>query len=74
MKVRIPYVINPEGHWYSGGGKNAEKEPDWGFLMDCADDEVAHSDYQRGWITVDLPLPSSEVEVEGEAVKAGEGK
>lgn len=67
MKVRIPFVINPEGRWASGGYPGIEKDPDWGFLMDQADDESSNSDYQKGWIEVDLPMPAATVEVTGSA-------
>lgn len=65
MKVRVPFVVNHEGKWAAGGYPGIEKEPDWGFLMDQADNDESNSDYQRGWIEVDLPLPSAEVVVEG---------
>ncbi len=67
MKVRIPFVINPEGRWAAQSYTN-EKEADWGFMMDCADGGVdSSSDYQRGWIEVDLPVPSV-VTVDGTAM------
>jgi hypothetical protein len=66
MKVRIPFVVNPEGKWAAGGYPGIEKDPDWGFLMDQADDgEEANSDYQRGWIEVDLPQPQATVSAVG---------
>ena len=67
MKVRIPFVINTAGSWYAGGGRGAAKEPDFGFLMDMADNGESSSDYQQGWIEVDLPMPSV-VTVEGSAL------
>lgn len=68
MKVRIPFVINPEGRWCASGYPGAQKEPDWGFLMDMADNgEDSASDYQKGWIEVNLPVPQSLVTVEGSA-------
>lgn len=67
MKVRIPFVVNPEGRWAAGGYPGAEKDPDWGFLMDQADGDESNSDYQKGWIEVDLPVPRSAVTVEGTA-------
>lgn len=71
MKVRIPFVINPAGKWYAGGGRNAVKEPDFGFLMDMADDSESTScDFTEGWIEVDLPVPQS-VQVEGTATLLG---
>lgn len=66
MKIRIPFVVNPEGRWAAGGQPGCEKEPDFGFLMDQADNgEDSCSDYQKGWITVDLPVPPSTVEIDG---------
>jgi hypothetical protein len=73
MKVRIPFVINPAGRWYAGGGRNAEKEPDFGFLMDMADSgDTTGSDFLEGWIEVDLPVPAS-VTVEGTAILRRDG-
>lgn len=65
MKVRIPFVVNPEGKWAAGGYPGCEKDPDWGFLMDQADNDESNSDYQKGWIEVDLPVPQSAITVDG---------
>lgn len=65
MKVRIPFVVSHEGNWAAAGYPGIEKDPDWGFLMDQADDGGSGHEYQKGWIEVDLPLPPAEVVVEG---------
>lgn len=67
MKVRIPFVVNPKGRWAASGYPGCEDVPDWGFLMDQADNgEDSSSDYQRGWVTVDLPEPQYLAEVDGD--------
>jgi len=75
MKVRIPFVVNPAGRWAAGGYPGIEQDPDWGFLMDQADGEEANSDFQKGWIEVDLPEPPKIVEVTGKAaLKTAQGE
>lgn len=68
MKVRIPFAISPSGKWCAYGYPNAEQEPDWDMIEEVADNGGDFTtDYQRGWITVDLPLPTEAIEVSGDA-------
>lgn len=70
LKVRIPAVISPDGRWCAQGFQT-DGEPDWGFMMECADGEGDPlSNYQHIWITVELPIPE-DAEVTG-TVEASE--
>lgn len=67
MRVRIPFVVSPTGKWAAYGYPSAQKELDWSMVEEIADNGEMESTYQRGWITVDLPVPKSVVEVQGDA-------
>lgn len=66
MKVRIPAIISASGKWCVYGFPGAEIEPDWSMLEETADNGEMDSQYQRLWITVDLPLPAQTIEVDAE--------
>lgn len=67
MKVRIPFVVNAAGKWAAYGYPSAQKDPDWVMVEEVADNGEFESDYQRGWIEVDLPVPAT-VSITGTAM------
>jgi hypothetical protein len=64
MKVRIPFVVNPDGKWCAYGYPT-DGDPDWDMCMEMADNGDAEYNYQRGFIEVDLPVPPKEITVQG---------
>lgn len=69
MIVKIPFVISSSGKWCAYGYPGAQLDPDWPMVEEVADNGEMDSQYQRGWITVDLPQPKELVEVDGVAEK-----
>ena len=65
MKVRIPAVIAPNGKWAAYGYPSAQDEPDWSMIEEVADNGDPQYDYQRIWITVEIPVPEA-LEVTGD--------
>lgn len=68
MRVRIPYVVSADGRWCAYGYPEAQRDPDWSMMEEVADngaDDLPR--YQRGWIDVDLQIPTDPPDIEGHA-------
>lgn len=68
MIVRIPYVISADGRWCASGDKESNQHPDWLLMEEIADGGKEFAHYQRGWIEVDLPVPSDIPDIKGRAI------
>ena len=68
IKVRIPAVVAPDGRWSAYGYPGAMKEPDWSMVEEVADNGEPCYEYQRMWITVELPLPEV-LEIEASSIR-----
>lgn len=67
IKVRIPAVVSPDGKWCAYGYPGAMEDPDWSMVEWVADNGEPTYEYQRIWITAELPVPEA-VEIEAESV------
>lgn len=71
IKVRIPFCVSADGRWCAYGYPNAQTEPDWTMVEEVADNGGEFGSYQRGWIEVELPIPSEAI-VSGNAIMEGD--